>query len=252
MIDFMRLLPLLILSFGSGVIDLSLGMGYGFTVTPLMLMLGFTPQEAVPAVLISSFIGGLSSSIWNHRLQNVDFNFNSRAFKIASFTATLGVLGAIAGVYISFNLPMRVVGLYIGAIVIASGALVIISKNLISEFSWNKMAVISLIGSLNKGLTGSGFGPVITTGAMLSGIDEKASVSIQSLSEASVSLVGFLAYLMLQGYVDYWVAATMSMGVLIASPLAAGIVHRINGKMLRVLVGILALIIGLYTLWKYY
>ena len=193
--DWVQYLPLLALSFCSGVIDLSLGMGYGFTVTPVMLMLGFTPQEAVPAVLISSLVGGIASSIWNHRLHNVDFSLNGRAFRIASFTAALGVLGAIIGVFISFNLPARIVSLYIGFIVIASGALVIISKRLVSEFSWNKMVVISLIGSLNKGLTGSGFGPVITTGAMLSGIDEKASVSIQSLSESAVSLIGFLTYL---------------------------------------------------------
>jgi len=43
----------------------------------------------------------------------------------------------------------------------------------------------------------------------------------------------------------------MSIGVIIASPLAARIVHRIDGKMLRIFVGILALIIGAYTIWKY-
>ena len=244
------LLPLLALSFCSGVVDLSLGMGYGFTVTPIMLMLGFTPQEAVPAVLISSFIGGVSSSIWNHRLHNVDFHLNSQAFKIAAFTAALGVFGAIVGVFISFNLPVRIISLYIGFIVISSGTLVIISKNIISDFSWTNMIIISLIGSLNKGLTGSGFGPVITTGTMLSGIDEKASVSIQSLSEASVSLVGFLTYLLMRGYVDYQVAVTMSVGVILASPLAASIVHNIDGKTLRMMVGVLALIIGSYTIWK--
>ena len=252
MIDLMRVLPLLALSFCSGIIDLSLGMGYGFTVTPVMLMLGYTPQEAVPAVLISSFIGGVSSSIWNHRLHNVDFDLKGRAFRIAAFTSALGVLGAIIGVFISFNLPVRIVGLYIGFIVIASGLLVIISRSLISEFSWNKMVVISLIGSLNKGLTGSGFGPVITTGAMLSGIDERASVSIQSLSESSVSLVGFLAYLLMEGTVNYQVATIMSIGVILASPIAARIVHNIDGKMLRIMVGVLALLIGSYTLWKYF
>jgi uncharacterized membrane protein YfcA len=227
-------------------------MGYGFTVTPIMLMLGFTPQEAVPAVLISSFVGGLSSSIWNHKLHNVDFHFNSQAFKIASFTSALGVIGAILGVFMSFNLPVRIVGLYIGLLVIASGILVIISINLVSDFSWGKMMIISIIGSINKGLTGSGFGPVITTGSILSGIEEKESVSIQSLSEASVSLVGFLTYLLMQGYVNYHVAATMSIGVIFASPFAASIVHSIDSRVLRILVGVLALIIGSYTLWKYF
>ena len=248
----MSLLPLGVLSFISGVIDLSLGMGYGFTITPVMLMMGYAPSEAVPAVLISSCVGGISSSIWNHRLHNVDFTFNSRAFRIAAFTSGLGVIGAIVGVFISFSLPERTVGLYIGSIVVASGALVAVSKSLISGFSWNKMTVISLIGSLNKGLTGSGFGPIITTGAMLSGIDEKASVSIQSLSEASVSLIGFLTYVVMRRSVDYQVAVTMSLGVLLASPLAASIIQRIEGNTLRIMVGVLAVLIGFSTLWKYF
>jgi len=251
MIQWIQIAELFILAFICGIIDLSLGMGYGFTVTPLMLAIGFTPQEAVPAVLFSSFVGGCCSSIWNHRLHNVDFDFDGKAFKIAAFTAGLGVIGAIAGVYISFNIPQRILGLYIGVLVILIGALVIYSKNIISDFSWNKMVGISLIGSLNKGLTGSGFGPIITTGAMLSGISEKESVSIQSLSESAVSLVGFAMYLVMGGFVDYLVLATMSVGVIIASPLAARIVHRIDGKMLRIFVGILALIIGAYTIWKY-
>lgn len=247
----LQIVELFILAFISGVVDLSLGMGYGFTVTPLMLVIGFTPQEAVPAVLFSSFVGGCCSSIWNHRMHNVDFNFKGKAFKIAAFTAGLGVLGAIAGVYISFNIPQRILGLYIGVLVMAIGAVVLYSKNLISEFSWNKMVGISLVGSLNKGLTGSGFGPIITTGAMLSGINEKESVSIQSLSESAVSLVGFAMYLVMGGYVDYQILATMSIGVIIASPLAAKIVNKIDGKTLRMLVGVLAVIIGAYTIWKY-
>ena len=249
--ELIRTIFLLFLSFGSGVIDLSLGMGYGFTVTPLMLMMGFIPSEAVPAVLVSSLVGGLSSAIWNHRFQNVDFRINSQAFRIVAFTAGLGILGAIVGVLISFTLPERIVGLYIGSVVIASGVLVILSKNFISSFSWMKMSIISLIGSLNKGLTGSGFGPIITTGAMLSGIDEKSSVSIQSLSEAAVSLVGFLTYVLMKGYVDYNIVSVMSLGVLFASPLAAYIVHRIDGRMLRIFVGVLAIVIGVSTIWKF-
>ncbi len=250
--EMMRLGLLFVLSFGSGVIDLCLGMGFGFTITPLMLMLGYTPSVAVPCVLFSSFIGGIFSSIFNQREKNVDFSWNSRATRIALFTAAMGVIGAIAGVSISFNLPQRTIGLYIGFLVIGSGALVIYSKGLVSGFSWTKMSVISLIGSLNKGLTGSGFGPVITTGAMLSGIDEKSSVSIQSLSESSVSLVGFLTYILLSKPISYQPLAVMSVAVIVASPVAARIMHMLDGDKMRKMVGILALIIGSNTLLKYW
>ena len=202
--------------------------------------------------LFSSFIGGVFSSIFNHRIHNVDFSRDSRATRVALFTAAMGVIGSIAGVTISFNLPQRTIGLYIGVLVIASGALVIYSKGLVSGFSWTKMSIISLIGSLNKGLTGSGFGPDITTGAMLSGIDEKSSVSIQSLSESAVSIVGLLTYLVLRKPISYAPLIVMSVAVIAASPVAAKIMHRLNGDRMRKMVGVLALIIGSFTLLKYW
>ncbi len=246
-----KLLQLFLMSFVSAIIDLSLGMGYGFTVTPAMLLLGYSPSEAVPPVLFTSFIGSLFSSFFNHRYKNVDFSVGGRALRIALFTGGLGVLGAIAGVVMSFNLPQNIIGIYIGVLVMASGLLVIYSKALVSGFSWPRMFVISAVGSINKGLTGSGFGPVITTGAILSGINEKASVSIQAFAEALVSIVGFSAYLIMQGNLDYSVIVSMSLGVILASPFAAVIMSKLKGDVMRVLVGVLALLIGAGTLLKY-
>jgi len=250
-VDLWRLAPLLALSFCSGLIDLSLGMGYGFTVTPVMLLLGYTPAETVPTVLFSSFIGGASSSFFNHRQRNADFTPGSRDLRIALITGGLGVVGAVVGVNTSLSLPERTVGLYIGSLVIASGALVLYSKSLISGFSWPKMMAISILGSFNKGISGSGFGPIVTTGAIMSGLDEKASVSIQALSETLVSLVGFATYIALQSKVDAPMIAAMSLGVTLASPFAASIVKKARGKTLRTMIGALALIVGASTLLKY-
>jgi len=250
-VDLWRLAPLFVLSFCSGLVDLSLGMGYGFTVTPIMLLLGYTPAETVPSVLFSSFIGGASSSFFNHQLRNADFTPGSRDLKIALITGGLGVIGAIIGVNTSLSLPERTVGLYIGSLVIASGALVLYSKSLVSGFSWARIVAISILGSFNKGISGSGFGPIVTTGAIISGLDEKASVSIQSLSETLVSIVGFATYMVLQGQVQISMIAAMSLGVTLASPFAASIVKRARGNTLRALIGILALIVGASTLLKY-
>ena len=246
-----NLLLLFLLSFVSAIIDLSLGMGYGFTVTPAMLLLGYSPSEAVPPVLFTSFIGGLFSSFFNHRFKNVDFSVGGRELKIALFTGGLGILGAIVGAIMSLNLPQRITGIYIGVLVIASGLLVIYSKSLVSSFSWPRMFVISAIGSINKGLTGSGFGPVITTGAILSGLSEKASISIQAFAEALVSIVGFSAYIIMRSGLNYSVIFSMSLGVILASPFAAIIMSRLKGNTMRILVGILALLIGAGTLLKY-
>jgi len=250
-LDLWSLAALLALSFSSGLIDLSLGMGYGFTVTPVMLLLGYTTAETVPTVLFSSFIGGAASSFFNHRQRNADFTPGGRDLKIALVTGGLGVAGAVVGVNTSMILPERAVGLYIGILVIALGALMLTSKALISSFSWPKMTIISILGSFNKGISGSGFGPIITTGAIMSGLDEKTSVSIQALSETLVSLVGFATYMALQSQVKVPMIAAMSLGVTLASPFAAAIVKKARGNTLKTMIGVLSLIVGASTLIKY-
>ncbi len=250
-LDPWSLATLLALSFSSGLIDLSLGMGYGFTVTPIMLLLGYTTAETVPTVLFSSFIGGASSSYFNHRQRNADFTPGSRDLKIALITGGLGVVGAVIGVNTSLSLPERTVGLYIGTIVIASGALMLYSKSLISSFSWPKMTVISVLGAFNKGISGSGFGPIITTGAIISGLDEKTSISIQALSETLVSLIGFATYTAIQSQVNTPMIIATSIGVTLASPFAATIVKKARGNTLKTMIGALALIVGASTLLKY-
>ena len=44
-------------------VDSSLGMGYGTTLTPLLLLAGFEPLQIVPCVLLSEFATGLTSTL---------------------------------------------------------------------------------------------------------------------------------------------------------------------------------------------
>ena len=48
-------------------------MGFGLTITPVLLFLNYTPKEIVPALLLSSLIGNILSSFFNHRLKNAEF-----------------------------------------------------------------------------------------------------------------------------------------------------------------------------------
>ena len=47
--------------------DSSLGMGYGTTLTPLLLLSGFEPLQIVPAVLISELMTGLTAGLLHQR-----------------------------------------------------------------------------------------------------------------------------------------------------------------------------------------
>ncbi len=50
--------PLLARSFVAEHVDSSTGMGYGTTLRPMLLLLGFGPQQIVPAVLLQELISG--------------------------------------------------------------------------------------------------------------------------------------------------------------------------------------------------
>ena len=237
-------------SFTAGLVDISLGMGYGFTVTPILLLLGFSPMQAVPSVLFSSFVGGLLSAFFHQRLKNVDFDVRGDSFKISAMIGALGILGGLLGARLALGISAFHLKLYIGCLVTASGVFVLLSKNINIGFSWPKIIGISLLGAFNKGLSGSGFGPIVTTGGLLSGIDEKAAVSIQSLAEFPVSLAGFLTFVFSGTPLDWYLILALSLGVSLSSPLAALVVQRLDRERLRLLIGVAAIVVGGSTLLK--
>jgi len=68
---------MIVCSFLFEYIDATLGMGYGTTLTPVFLLMGFDPIEIIPAVLLSQLICGLLAAICHHREGNVDFKLKA-------------------------------------------------------------------------------------------------------------------------------------------------------------------------------
>jgi len=61
------------MAFITEYMDSTLGMGYGTTLTPLLILLGFEPMQIVPSVLLSELITGLFAGFTHHSVGNVDF-----------------------------------------------------------------------------------------------------------------------------------------------------------------------------------
>ena len=57
-------------------VDSTLGMGYGTTLTPLLLLMGYKPLEIVPVILLSELISGLMAGAFHHFQGNVNFRPN--------------------------------------------------------------------------------------------------------------------------------------------------------------------------------
>lgn len=242
---------IIVLAFLCEYIDSSLGMGYGTTLTPILLIMGYNPLQIVPSVLLSELITGLSAAFFHHRLKNVNFKIGNIDSKIAFIMAGCSIFGALAAVHVALNFPAFYVKLYIGLLVFSMGVLILVTLNRKYKFSWGKIASLGLLAAFNKGISGGGYGPLVTSGQILTGVKSKNAIGITSLAEGLTCLVGVVIYFIYTNHTIEWdLAPSLVLGAILSVPLAAYTVKKFKEGLLRLIVGIATLILGLATLGK--
>ncbi len=265
-------LTLLVFAFICEYIDASLGMGYGTILAPVLILMGFSLSLAVPAVLISQAFGGLVASIFHHQLKNVSFKANSKDLKLVMIISGFGIIATILAATIAVNIPKTILKTYIGILVFVMG--IIILRNKPFTFSWKKMIGVGILSAFNKGMSGGGFGPVVTGGQVLSGNDHRSAVGVTTLAEAPICICGFFAYIiartikeipgsvihmpfsefikkMLSPDMIQWeLILALLIGSVIVAPLAAFTTKSIKKEKAFLFIGIFITILGAWTLVK--
>ncbi len=267
-------LLVLVIAFAAEYMDSTLGMGYGTTLTPVLLLLGFAPLEIVPAVLLSQLVCGLFAGVVHHRAGNVDFRPRGgsprgavralrerrlicalrrglpRHLKVALLLAGCGVLGTAAAVTVAVRMSPLGVKLYIGIMTIAVGLYVFVQRRKRGAFSWKRMTAWGLVASFNKGISGGGYGPIVTAGQILSGVEGRSAVAVTSLAEGITCIAGFGAYLLTTGVSNWGLLPLLLFGSLLSVPLSAGTVKRIRTERLTFAIGCLTVGLGCWTLFR--
>jgi len=242
---------IIVLAFICEYIDSSLGMGYGTTLTPLLLIMGYHPLQIVPAVLLSELITGLSAGFMHHKAKNVNLKVGTKDFKIAMVMAACSVFGSLVAVFVALNVPTLYVKLYIGILVLSMGIIILATLSRTFKFSWKKITSLGLLAAFNKGISGGGYGPLVTGGQILSGVNSKNAIGITSLAEGLTCLVGVATYLVFTNHTIEWnLAPSLVIGAILSVPFAALTVKKFGAGGLKLIVGIATLILGLLTLGK--
>lgn len=266
---------LIILAFIFEYIDSTLGMGYGTTLTPILLILGYSPLQIVPVILISELITGLLASFFHHREGNANFKpkdiklsaiieiIKSIGYaevfkrtiplhlKVALLLALCSIVGTITAVLIAISIPSLWIKFYISFIVLFMGIIIIVTINKRFTFSWKKIIGLGLIASFNKGISGGGYGPIITGGQILSGVEGKSAVGITSLAEGLTCAVGIITYILAaKKPLDLRLAPFIILGAVLSVPLSAKSVKNLSEKKLKIAIAVLTMILGVYTLYQ--
>ena len=242
---------LIIICFLCELMDSSLGMGYGTTLTPILLAIGYEPLQIVPTILLTEFLSGASASIFHSRAGNVDFiSKKSRHRNIAIVLALASIVGVLAGVNLAMIISADTLKLIIGTIITVAGIIILIYLN--RPFAYKKWKMIGIAGvaSFNKSLSGGGYGPLLTSGQILSGVNGRASVAITSFAESFTCLAAVTLFLFKGESLSLELLIPAGVGSLLSVPISANIVSKVNETQLKRAIAIVTIGLGLFTIIK--
>ncbi|MGI6355072.1 MAG: sulfite exporter TauE/SafE family protein [Lentisphaeria bacterium] len=267
-------IAIIALAFVCEYVDSTLGMGYGTTLTPVLLCMGFAPLQIIPAVLLSELFTGLLAGFTHHAMGNVTLLPKTMRIslivrrlreagvvngikeglplhlQVTLVIASCSIIGTIASVLLALNLPKFYLKLYIGLLVTVIGIVIIATMNRTFSFSWKRIIGLGLLASFNKGISGGGYGPVVTGGQLLAGVDGKNAIGITSLAEGLTCIVGVVMYWIYPQDIDWSLAPWLCLGALLSVPFAAWTVKVIRTDKLRLAIGVITLLLGITTLWQ--
>ncbi|MEA1950895.1 MAG: sulfite exporter TauE/SafE family protein [Planctomycetota bacterium] len=232
-------------------IDSGLGMGYGTTLTPMLLLAGFSPLQIVPCVLLSEFVTGLTASVMHHRDGNVDFFGDKQARLTAMLLSILSVVGTVAAVTLALRIPEFWLKGIIAIIILSVGIATLATVRRRFRYRRGHIIALGAVAAFNKGLSGGGYGPLVTAGQVVSGISPKNAVAITSLAESLTCLVGLVAYMIMAPHKIEWaLAAPLTVGAMLSVPMATLTVKQMPEALMRVSVGTVTCLLGVLTVAK--
>lgn len=253
------------------LIDSALGMMYGTILSPVLILAGFPPLLVVPSILISQAMGGLTAAVLHQRLGNANFvlkgtnpePFTARLvnsgyeeppkrgmtedLKVSLCVTCFGVIATIFSVMVAISIPKVALTSYIGILVLVMGVLLLLKPNF--KFSWKRIIGVGILSAFNKGLSGGGYGPIVTSGQMLSGRKGKNSIGATTLAEAPICITGFLTYLFTKGISSWNFASLLIVGAIIGGIIGPFLTTKFKSeKKLKLILGILVLFLGVFVL----
>jgi len=274
MIDYLSTIPIwyyilfAVLALVCEYIDSAMGGGYGTILVPILLAFNIDSRLLVPVVLFTEIWTGFGSAILHHFAGNADFHVKisdgeetrkngkikiSPDFKISTILAICGVVGAIIATYASIKINPMAMKIYIGILVLLMGILV--TSRLKWKFAWWKIYSIGLLAAFNKGLSGGGYGPLISSGQMIVDRNPRQAVASTSLSEAVVCVTSLLIaitipanQIIIFSFPFLYLMIALLIGSMLSVPLAVLTVKHISIKKMQPIIGIVTMGLGIFTL----
>ena len=222
------------------LVDGSLGMGYGVTSATLLASVGYSPAVASATIHVAKIGTGLASGAAHWRFGNVHW-------RAVVMLAVPGAVGAFVGAFAISYVAAEVTRPWVSLVLASLGVLVIARTVMhrspairIYSPRLRTLGPLGLVGGFIDSIGGGGWGPVTTSSLMAANrMAPNQVIGTVSTSEIVVAVsasAGFLLALGTQG-IAWGAMAALLLGGLVAAPIAAWAVSRLDHRMLGGLVG---------------
>lgn len=228
------------------LVDGTLGMGYGATSTSFLLAYGVPPVISSTGVHVAEMFTTGASAISHHRFGNINK-------KLVKHLLIPGVLGSATGAYLLSDVidgdlikPFIAVYMIVLAIIIMKKAL---KKNIVKKKT-KSLDLLASFGGFMDAVGGGGWGPIVTSTLLGRGRNPRYTIGSVNAAEFAVSFASGITFMLFGGIHGWQVIIGLILGGVIAAPLAAFLVNKIQRKPMMIVVGILIIILSLKTLSK--
>ena len=226
-----KYLVLAIFGFIAQLIDGGIGMGYGVSLTTLLLSIGFTTSLASASTHISEVFTSLASGISHFKLGNFDK-------KIFTYLVLGGVFGGFLGAYASVRLQN-----FTSIRPIISGMLLFFGFLIIFKFTKKKksnyiiprirgLMPLGFFAAFIDAIGGGVWGPITSPTLIATNSHPSKTIGSVNFAEFFIALTISITFFMTHESIDLGLIIPLIIGGVIAAPIAAIITRKINHKVL--------------------
>lgn len=248
-----RFVRFIIIFFFAGIatlIDGGIGMGYGVSLTSLLLSIGIGTAIASASVHIAEVATSLVSGVSHFILGNFDQ-------KIFTFLAIPGVIGGSLGAWSAVHLQdIEITRPIIASILLLLGVLIIVKfvrKKELLDVEYNRPRVrhlmsLGFVAAFIDAIGGGGWGPITTPTLLLKNANPQHVIGSVNLAEFFIAFSISLTFILTLPKIDLTIVLPMIIAGIIAAPLGALITKKLPLRTIGIVVGIVIIVLSLRTL----
>lgn len=246
-IDFMALLPFILIGFAAQLVDGALGMAFGVICNTLLVaVLGVPPAVASARIHVVEIFTTGASGISHIIHRNIDWKLFWRL-------VPAGVVGGVAGATVLSSLNGDVVKPFVLGYLVAVGLWLLVRGLFYPpKFARPKVvAPLGLFGGFLDAAGGGGWGPVVTSNLLVQGGEPRKVVGTVNTAEFILAVSISLTFIFHLGFADI-LGPTLGLilGGVVAAPFGAILAKKFSPKTMLVMVGVILTAtsaFGLYT-----